>query len=119
MVIIYKGWAKPDDRIYKMGPVVSVQNIKPSFSQTDALAAVRSYLMAEGIERVDEYWSQARVTDVQPPGMYRTWDESAWYVWVPPQVDGGPWPGLRSSTIIVVSMATGRVLATGSAGDEG
>jgi hypothetical protein len=32
--VIWKGWAKPDDPIYKMGLVVSVQNIKPSSKDT-------------------------------------------------------------------------------------
>ena len=118
MTIIWKGHAKPDDPIYKMGLVVSVQNVKPSTSQTDALAAARSHLIAAGIERVDDYWSQAKVTDEQPPGLHQTWDEPAWYVWIPPQIDGDP-PGLRSSRIIVVSKVTGRVIGTGSAGDEG
>jgi hypothetical protein len=32
--VIWKGWAKPDDPIYKMGLVVSVGNMKPSSKDT-------------------------------------------------------------------------------------
>lgn len=85
----------------------------------DALIAARGHLIADFSRRVAECWPHARVTDVRPPGTYATWNEPAWYVWVPPQVDGGPWPALRSSTVIVVSKANGRIIAMTSANDEG
>jgi len=85
----------------------------------EARIAAESHLAAEFTRRAAEFWPSATVTDVCPPGLYRTWDEAAWYVWVPPQVDGGPWPAFRSSTVIVVSQANGRVIAMTSANDEG
>ncbi|MBV6423404.1 MAG: hypothetical protein NAOJABEB_01197 [Steroidobacteraceae bacterium] len=90
-----------------------------SIDSTEALMVAQSHLIAEFTRQVAEVWPTATVTDNCPRGIYRTWEEAAWYVWVPPQVDGGPWPALRSSKVIVVSKASGRVMTMTSANDEG
>ena len=110
--------ALPDERAAHLNLTETVLRRRP-ITRDEALAAARSHLIAQGIKGVDSYWSEARASEVPPPGLYRTWDERAWYVWIPPEIDGGPWPALRSSTIIVVSKSTGRVIAQDSAHDEG
>lgn len=67
-------------------------------------------------EDLPEEWAKARrVTEVAPPGLYRTWpDEPTWYVWFLPKFFG-----LGSSEVVAVSKRAGRVLGSGSAGDEG
>lgn len=85
----------------------------------EARIAAQNHLITEFAQRVAEYGPNAKVTSECPGGIYRTWHEAAWYVWVPPQIDGGEWPAIRSSTVIVVSKANGRIIAMTSANDEG
>ena len=86
--------------------------------EIDAHEATAIATLIRGVDPtgLPDGWTHAvKVTDEPAEGLYRFWeDEPAWYVWFLPRHFG-----LGSSEVVVVSKRTGRVIGSGSAGDEG